>query len=120
MCRHIGIVLSVFLWCAGTLYVLSAAVDTIEYYQMKNKVNFYSAQFSELQNAMNMIKKADSEFRRLLSFGNKEEVLENVDAKKTLDDAGSLNMDQLRAKSRKLSIRSAPSVIISNSRKTAI
>lgn len=97
----IGIVLSVFLWCAGTLYVLSAAVDTIEYYQMKNKVNFYSAQFSELQNAMNMIKKADSEFRRLLSFGNKEEVLENVDAKKTLDDAGSLNMDQLRGEIQK-------------------
>jgi len=97
----IGIVLSVFLWCAGTLYVLSAAVDTIEYYQMKNKVNFYSAQFSELQNAMNMIKKADSEFRRLLSFGNKEEVLENIDAKKTLDDAGSLNMDQLRGEIQK-------------------
>jgi len=97
----IGIMLSVFLWCAGTLYVLSAAVDTIEYYQMKNKVNFYSAQFSELQKAMTMIKKADHEFRRLLSFGNKEELLENVDAKKTIDDAGSLNMDQIRAEIQK-------------------
>jgi murein DD-endopeptidase MepM/ murein hydrolase activator NlpD len=97
----IGIVLSIFLWFAGTLYVLSATVDTIEYYQMKNQVNFYSSQFSELQNAMNMIKKADSEFRRILSFGNKGEMLENVDAKKTVDDAGSLDMEQLRSEIRK-------------------
>jgi murein DD-endopeptidase MepM/ murein hydrolase activator NlpD len=92
----IGILLSVFLWFAGTLYVLTATVDTIEYYQMKNKVDFYSSQFSELQTAMNMIKKADNEFRRLLSFGSKEQILENVDAKKTVDDAGSLDMEQLR------------------------
>lgn len=92
----IGILLSIFLWFAGTLYVLTATVDTIEYYQMKNKVDFYSSQFSELQTAMNMIKKADNEFRRLLSFGSKEQILENVDAKKTVDDAGSLDMEQLR------------------------
>lgn len=97
----IGIVISIFLWFAGTLYVLSATVDTIEYYQMKNKVNFYSSQFSELQKAMSMIKKADSEFRRILSFGSKEEMLENVDAKKTVDDAGSLDMEQLRSEIRK-------------------
>ncbi len=97
----IGIVLSVFLWIFGTFYVLTATVNTIEYYQMKNKVDFYSSQFTELQKAMNMIMKADSEFRRLLSFGSKEQLLENVEAKKTTDNAGSLDMEQLREQIRK-------------------
>ncbi|HSW63226.1 MAG TPA: M23 family metallopeptidase [Dissulfurispiraceae bacterium] len=97
----IGILLAVFLWLAGTFYVVTATVDTIEYHQMKNKVAFYSSQFSELQTAMNMIMKADSEFRRLLSFGSKEQILENVDAKKTVDNAGSLDMEQLREQIKK-------------------
>lgn len=97
----IGILVAVFLWLAGTFYVVTAAVDTVEYYQMKNRVAFYSSQFSELQTAMNMIKKADAEFQRLLSFGSKERILENVDATKTTDDAGSLDMEQLRDQIRK-------------------
>ncbi|KAF0185823.1 MAG: membrane protein [Nitrospirae bacterium] len=97
----IGILVAVFLWLAGTFYVVTATVDTVEYYQMKNRVAFYSSQFSELQTAMNMIKKADAEFQRLLSFGSKERILENVDARKTTDDAGSLDIEQLRDQIRK-------------------
>jgi murein DD-endopeptidase MepM/ murein hydrolase activator NlpD len=97
----VGIIFSILLWCVGSLYILSIAVDTMEYYQMKNKFNFYAAQFSELQKAMIMIKKADTEFRRLLSFQNKEEILNNVDSNKTLDDAGSLNIEQIRAEIQK-------------------
>ncbi len=97
----IGIALSVFLCVAGTFYLLVATVNTIEYYQMKSRVDFYSSQFTELQKAMNMINRADSEFRRLLSFGSKEQILENVEAKKTADDAGSLDMEQLREQIRK-------------------
>jgi len=97
----LAIALSVFLWFAGTLYVLTVAVDTIEYYQMRSKLAAYTAQVSELQAAMNMIKKADQEFRRLLSLGSREQILENVDAKKSVDDAGSLDMELLREQIKK-------------------
>lgn len=88
----IGIFISVLLWCFGTVYVFSIAVDTFEYYKMRDKLNYYSQQFLELNSTISTLKKAENEFRRLFSLGSKEKVLENVDT----SDSGSIDMENLK------------------------
>jgi len=97
----IGIVSSVILWIVGSVYVISAAVSTVEYYQMKTKLSFYTAQFTQLESTIVTLKKAESEFQRLLAFGTKNKILENVDTKVTAHDTGSIDMDILQEQIRK-------------------
>lgn len=96
----IGIVASVILWLVGTVYVISAAVGTVEYYRMKNRLNFYTERFTELQSTIITLKNAQAEFERLLSFRSKNKILENVDSKATgkvaAYDEGSIDMDLLQ------------------------
>jgi murein DD-endopeptidase MepM/ murein hydrolase activator NlpD len=88
----IGILLSIALWLAGTGYVFSVAIDSLEYNRMKEKVNYYSGQFSEMKNTMKSLKNTEAEFRRLFSFGTKEGILENLDT----SDNGSIDMESLK------------------------
>ena len=88
----IGIVTSIILWCLGTMYVFSIAVETFEYYRMKEKLNYYSQQFLELNSTISALKNAENEFKRLFSLGSKEKVLENVDTK----DSGSIDIENLK------------------------
>jgi murein DD-endopeptidase MepM/ murein hydrolase activator NlpD len=97
----IGIVTSVILWFVGSVYVISIAVNTVEYYRMKSKLSFYTAQFVELKSTIMTLKKAETEFERLLSFGSKNKILENVDTKMTAHDTGSLDMDVLQKQIKK-------------------
>lgn len=92
----IGVVSSVILWLVGSMYVVSVAIDTIEYYNMKSKLNFYMGRFVELKTTISMLEKAESEFKRLLSFKSKDKILENVDTMVNLHDAGSLDMELLK------------------------
>lgn len=89
----IGIVLSVALWLIGSIYVISIAVNAFEYRTMKERLNYYSGQFVELNTTIIALKNADSEFRRLFSLGTREKVLENVP---TTSDSGSIDMEALR------------------------
>lgn len=88
----IGILLSVLLWCIGTVYVFSMAVDAFEYKRMKKSLNYYSSQFMELRSTISSLKKAENELTRLFSFKTREQVLKNLDT----SDSGSLDMDSLR------------------------
>ena len=88
----IGIFTSIILWCFGTVYIFSIAVDTFEYYKMKEKLNYYSQQFLELNATISALKKAENEFRRLFSLGSKEKVLENIDT----SDNGSIDMENIK------------------------
>ncbi len=88
----IGMFTSIILWCFGTVYVISIAVDTFEYYKMKEKLNYYSQQFLELNATISALKKAENEFRRLFSLGSKEKVLENIDT----SDSGSIDIENLK------------------------
>ncbi len=97
----VGIVSSVILWIVGSVYVISVAVSTVEYHQMKNKLSFYTAQFTQLESTIVTLKKAETEFERLLSFGTKNKILENVDTKVTAHDTGSIDMDMLQEQIRK-------------------
>lgn len=92
----IGVFSSALLWLVGSVYVVSIAIDTVEYYSMKSKVNFYTREFVEMKSTISTLKKAEAEFKRLLSFGSKDKILENVDAKVGIHDAGSVDIDLLK------------------------
>jgi murein DD-endopeptidase MepM/ murein hydrolase activator NlpD len=105
----IGVVLSVLLWLIGSLYVVSAAINTFQYYKMKSELSYYTAQFMELKTSISTLKKAEEEFKRLLSFPSKAKILENVDKKVTTSDAGSIDMDFLKTQIKK-SVESVSSI----------
>ncbi|TAN43128.1 MAG: M23 family metallopeptidase [Nitrospirae bacterium] len=88
----VGIFISVLLWFIGTGYVLSVAVDALEYKRMKENLSYYSSQFIELKSTITSLKKAESELSRLFSFKTKEQVLKNIDD----SDSGSLDMHNLK------------------------
>jgi len=88
----IGILVSIVLWIFGTVYIVTATVNTIEYYKMKDKLAYYSQEFTELSTTMSAIRGAEREFRRLFSLDSKEEVLEHVD----ISDSGSIDMEILK------------------------
>lgn len=97
----IGILISVLLWLAGSVYIITAAINTFEYYEMKSKLVYYNAQFVELKTSITVLKKAEEEFKRLLSFPSRDKILENVDKRVNTADAGSLDMDLLKEQIRK-------------------
>lgn len=88
----IGILVSIVLWFFGTVYIVTATVNTIEYYKMKDKLAYYSKEFTELSTTMSALSGAEKEFRRLFSLDSKEEVLEHVD----ISDSGSIDMEALK------------------------
>ncbi len=88
----IGILVLVIIWCFGTVYIFTITVHTIEYYKMKDKLDYYSQEFIELSTTMSAIKTAEKEFRRLFSLESKEEVLEHID----ISDSGSIDMENLK------------------------
>lgn len=77
----VGVFLSVLLWFFGSIYVITIAINTIEYYNMKHELKYYTSQFTELQTTITTLKKAENEFRKLLSLGSKDAILENVGEK---------------------------------------
>jgi len=93
----IGIFISIVLWCIGTIYIFSVAVNTFEYQAMKKKLNYYSSQFLELKVTMSALKNAEEEFKRLFSLGSKEKVLENIDT----SHSGSIDMENLKQEIKK-------------------
>jgi murein DD-endopeptidase MepM/ murein hydrolase activator NlpD len=68
------------------------AVNTLEYYKTKEKLHYYTQQFTELNATISALKKAEYEFKRLFSLGSREKVLENVDT----SDSGSIDMETLK------------------------
>ena len=88
----IGMFTAVVLCCFGIVYILSITVNTFEYYRMKDKLNYYSQQFLELNKTMTALKKAENEFKRLFSLKSREKVLENLDT----SDSGSIDMENLK------------------------
>ncbi|MCX7794166.1 MAG: peptidoglycan DD-metalloendopeptidase family protein [Thermodesulfovibrionales bacterium] len=86
------IAIAVFLWCAGTIYVISIAVKTYEYYNMKNRLTYFMNQFIELKSTISSLQKAEAEFRKLFSLKSKKDVLEAVE----VTDTGSIDMEALK------------------------
>ena len=76
----LGIFASIILCVLGVSYIFSIAVSALEYRAMKERVNYYSKQFSEWNSTLSALRKVEGDFRRLLTSGSKDRILENVDA----------------------------------------
>lgn len=85
----LGLIMSVLLWVSATVYIFTIAVQTKQYYEMKDKLRFYTSQFVELRSTIHALKKAEIDFKRIFSLDTKETILENLDA----SDTGSIDMD---------------------------
>ncbi|MBE0426456.1 MAG: hypothetical protein IBX72_07390 [Nitrospirae bacterium] len=85
----IGIFSAILFCISGIVYTFSIAVNTFEYYRMKDKLNYYTQQFIELNSTISALKEAEIEFKRLFSLGSKEKILENV----VTSDSGSIDID---------------------------
>ena len=86
------ILLCCFLCLTGAGYILSIGVDTVEYYVMKKKLSYLAKEFDDLKSTISSLKKADTEFTKLLSLKSKNIILESVDFK----DTGSLDVESLK------------------------
>jgi len=75
----IGIAACVALWIMGTVYIITSAIKIAEYQVMKDKLTYYSKQFVELSSSIAAIKKTEKEFKRLVSLGSREKILENLE-----------------------------------------
>ncbi|MCX5815690.1 MAG: M23 family metallopeptidase [Proteobacteria bacterium] len=75
----LGIIVCVALWLVGTIFVFSKTVQTIEYRVMKQRLNYYSQQFSELHGTILGLKNSETEFKKLFSLKSKKDILENID-----------------------------------------
>jgi murein DD-endopeptidase MepM/ murein hydrolase activator NlpD len=85
----IGIFFAVLFCFSGIVYTFSIAVNTFEYYRMKDKLNYYTQEFMELNVTISALKKAEDEFKRLFSLDSREKILENIDT----SDSGSVDFD---------------------------
>lgn len=93
----IGIVVSIIFWLIGTVYVFSVAVNAFEYRKMKETLNYYTSQFTEVKSTMSALRKAESEFSRLFSLKSREKVLEDLDT----TDMGSIDVETLKLEIKK-------------------
>jgi murein DD-endopeptidase MepM/ murein hydrolase activator NlpD len=87
-----GLLLCGFLCLTGAGYVISIGVDTVEYCVMKKKLSYLAKEFDDLKSTISSLKKADTEFTKLLSLKSKNTILESVDFK----DTGSLDIESLK------------------------
>jgi len=94
----VGLVALAVFSVIGMAFVAVLSVSAFEYQMMKQKLNFYSSEFHELQSTMQALKRSEEEFRRIFSFKKKEEVLENLEPENLQadGDSGSIDMELLK------------------------
>ena len=88
----IGLIVSIVLWVGVSVYIAKIAVQTEQYYEMKEKLGFYSSQFSELRTTIDALKKAEFDFRKIFALGTKDTILESMDT----SDTGSMDMELVK------------------------
>jgi murein DD-endopeptidase MepM/ murein hydrolase activator NlpD len=88
----IGLIISIALWLGLSVYIAKIAVQTEQYYEMKEKLGFYSTQFTELRTTIDALKKAEFDFRKIFALGGKDDILENLDT----SDTGSIDMEMVK------------------------
>jgi murein DD-endopeptidase MepM/ murein hydrolase activator NlpD len=88
----VGVFASVMIWVIGTAYIFSLAIDTFEYQRMKEKLAYYTEQFTELKSTIASLRESEDQFRKLFSVNSKEQVLKNLDT----TDTGSVDLEELK------------------------
>lgn len=97
----VSIGISILLWMVGSIYVVSIAIDALEYRRMQNSLNYYAAQFTEMRSTMDMLRQTEMQFKGLLSSGGKKEILEKIDPRMVYADTGSIDMEALKEQLKK-------------------
>lgn len=86
------ILLFICLLTAFNVYVFSIAVNSFEYYQMKQKFNSIMDRFNELRTTIISLKKAEEELNKIFSLKSKKEILEQV----KINPSGDINIEELK------------------------
>jgi len=81
-----------FLWFAFNIYVFSIAINTAEYYRMKQNFSYIMNKFHELRSTIVSLKHAEEEFKRILSVKSKKEMLESIN----FNPSGDIDIEELK------------------------
>ncbi len=87
-----GLVTCVALSVVGAVYLISAGVKTVDYYLMKDKVSYFTKEFSDLKSTATSLKETNDELAKLLSFKSKTNIIKSAEPK----DTGSLDIESLK------------------------
>ncbi|MBF0473562.1 MAG: M23 family metallopeptidase [Nitrospirae bacterium] len=88
----VGLILIIALWASFTVFLVSVGKTTIQYYEQKEKIDFYYNQFLELGSTIKSLQRSETQFRQIFAFKSREKILENID-----DTAwGSLDPDDMK------------------------
>ena len=87
-----GLVACLALSVVGAVYIISIGVKTLDYYVMKNKVSYFTKEFSELRSTTVSLKETNDELSKLLSLKSKSNILKSAELK----DTGSLDIESLK------------------------
>jgi murein DD-endopeptidase MepM/ murein hydrolase activator NlpD len=88
----LGFFLSFVCILTVSVYLISEALHKNDFRAVEKKLVYYQKQFEELNSSIQTIKKAESEFNRILFIKNKDKILENI----VVPQSGSVNLDVLR------------------------
>lgn len=75
----IGIFSALLLSGIGGGYILSLALNGLQYPSLVGTVDFYSRQFSQWHSTVANLREAEEDFRRIFSLQSKERILEAID-----------------------------------------
>ena len=90
----LGLMLAIILLAfTGSFWIVSKAVDMVEYNCMKKKVTHLSTQFNELKPVMASLKRSENEFRKIFSLKTKQDVILAIDE---MDENGIENITDLK------------------------
>lgn len=87
-----AILLFFFLWSGFTIYVFSIAINTAEYYHMKQNFSYVMNKFNELRSTIASLKHAEEEFKRILSLKSKKQILESIN----FNPSGDIDIEELK------------------------
>jgi len=88
----VGVFLSVFLFLVGMSYVFAVSIRTVEYHNMKAKLQEVDSHYQEIRVTLDSLRFFEGEFRKLFELKSKKEVLKAADFR----DSGSIDMELLK------------------------
>ncbi len=88
----VGVFLSVLMFLVGTSYVCAVSIRTIEYHNMKARLQEADTHYQEIRATLDSLKYFEGEFRKLFELKTKKDVLKAAN----FTDSGSIDMKSLK------------------------
>lgn len=76
----------------GGIYIISLTFQAVDYHHLKKRYAAVSQEVSEMQETMASLKQSEMQFRKLLSLGSRQEMLDSIDNK----ESGSIDIEALK------------------------